>query len=403
MSREKENKAQAEQSVQQAQGDQQAQGELAQNVQQAQRIVVKIGTSTLTDEAGRVNAAYIESLASQVAQLCKQGTEVAIVSSGAITAGLEALNLPPARPDDIPTLQAAAAVGQVELAKHYAHAFEAQKLKTAQVLLTRNDIANREAYLHARDTLSRLLELGVVAIINENDTVAVEEIRFGDNDTLAAQVAILIGADLVILLSDIDGLYTADPRTEKDAELIEHIASFTEEIVAAAGSAGSHKGSGGMVTKLEAARQLMAAGIPMVICEGRLEGVVAEVASGALVGTRFASEQPAQAKARKLWNALSGSVKGSVIVDEGATCALREQGSSLLPVGVTKVDGSFAQGDVLDIRSASGFLIGRGISQHDAATLEQMAGHTSEELSNLALIGDAERCEVIHRDEMVIF
>jgi len=371
--------------------------------EKAQRIVIKIGTSTLTTEQGGVDAAYIADLARQVASLRLEGKEIVIVTSGAIIAGLEALAMPPQRPDDIPTLQAAAAIGQVELIKHYARAFEVFDLCIAQVLLTRNDIIHREAYLHARDTLQRLMELGVIAVINENDTVAVEEIRFGDNDTLAAQVAILIGADLVILISDIDGLYTADPRVDEDARLIEHIAGFTEEIVSAAGCAGSSKGSGGMLTKLEAARQLMAAGIPMVICEGQRPDVIIEVVSGGLIGTRFASEHPAHTKARKLWNALSGNVKGSVVIDDGAVTALRERGSSLLSVGVTGLAGTFAKGNIIDIRSSSGFLIGRGISQHDAAQVTRMIGHSREELISLALIDEPARYEVIHRDEMVIF
>ena len=371
--------------------------------EQAHRIVIKIGTSTLTDEKGRVSAAYISDLTRQVASLYEAGSEVIIVSSGAIIAGIEALDMPPQRPDDIPTLQAAAAIGQVELAKHYAQAFGASGLRVAQVLLTRNNIENREAYLHARDTLLRLLELGVVPIINENDTVAVDEIRFGDNDTLAAQVAILIKADLVILLSDIDGLYTADPRVDEDARLIRHIAGFTEEILAGAGHEGSSKGSGGMITKLEAARQLMAAGIPMVICEGRQKDVVIEVASGNRIGTRFASEQPNHLKARKLWSALSGSVKGAVVVDDGAVKALRERGGSLLPVGITQADGDFAKGNCIDIRTASGFLIGRGITQYAATDVERMVGLSSEKLADLNLLDKQGHHEIIHRDEMVIF
>ncbi|MCL2756537.1 MAG: glutamate 5-kinase [Coriobacteriia bacterium] len=369
----------------------------------AQRIVIKIGTSTLTDNQGRVDAAYIEDLARQVAMLRAQGKDVVIVTSGAIIAGLEALNLPPRRPDDIPTLQAAAAIGQVELTRHYAREFEAHGLCVAQILLTRNDIDRREAYLHARDTLHRLMELGAVAVINENDTVAVDEIRFGDNDTLAAQVAILIVADLVILLSDIEGLYTADPRVDEDARLIEHIAGLTEELVAGAGAAGSGKGSGGMVTKLEAARQLMAAGIPMVICEGHRENVILDVVSGLAVGTLFESEHNSQTHARKLWKALSGTVKGAVVIDDGAIFALRERGGSLLPVGVTAVSGSFMRGNIIDIRSASGFLIGRGISQHDASVVELIMGHSSDELPSLVSLEEPMKDEVVHRDEMVVF
>jgi len=251
-----------------------------------QRIVIKIGSSTLTCESGSVDSAYIATVAAQIAQLHGQGDELMIVSSGAIVAGLEALGVSE-KPKDIPTLQAAAAIGQVELAKHYNAALSAHGLRMAQVLLTRFEIDNRTAYLHARDTLQRLLELGVVPLINENDTVAVDEIRFGDNDTLAAQVAILVKADLVVLLSDIDGLYTADPRTTEDAELLQHIAALTEELVAAAGAAGSTKGSGGMVTKLEAAKTARRFGIDMVLMHGAEPERVYDMLDGAEVGTLF--------------------------------------------------------------------------------------------------------------------
>jgi glutamate 5-kinase len=365
--------------------------------------VIKIGTSTLTDESGKLDSRFFLELASQVAQLIAEGCEVLVVSSGAIIAGLEAFGLPPSRPGDIPTLQAAAALGQVELSRHYAAAFEPLGIKTAQVLLTRGDIANRESYLYARDTLQRLFEMGAVTVINENDTIAVDEIRFGDNDTLAAQVAILVKADLVILLSDIEGLYTADPRIDEDAQLIREIGAFTEEIVQAAGVAASGKGSGGMVTKLEAARLLMAAGIPMVICEGSRHGVVAEVVSGTNVGTRFEGGHAAHGKARKLWRALSGAVTGSVVVDDGAVKALRDRGGSLLPVGIVRVDGSFERGAVVDIRAQSGFLIGRGIIRYSAEALTSVAGMTSGALSSKDLPGASTKYEAIHRDEMVVF
>ncbi|MDR2108908.1 MAG: glutamate 5-kinase [Coriobacteriales bacterium] len=369
-----------------------------------QRIVIKVGTSTLTSAEGRVDTAYIASLMAQVAALRARGDEVTIVSSGAIAAGLEligdSLN---SRPDDIPTLQAAAAVGQVQISGHYAEALAAHGLTMAQVLLTRFEIEHREAYLHARDTLSRLLELGVVPLINENDTVATDEIRFGDNDTLAAQVAILIKADLVCLLSDIEGLYTADPRLDEDAELLREIGSFTEEIVSAAGDAGSSRGSGGMITKLEAARLLMAAGSPMVICEGHAPDAVLAAAAGEQVGTRFGAQNPSRSRARKLWQALSGSVKGSVYVDDGAVHALREGGGSLLPVGVTSVSGSFSAGSVVDIRSNSGLSIGRGLTQYGSDEIRAVAGQRSETLKGGKLLPGLEKTEVIHRDNMVLF
>jgi glutamate 5-kinase len=371
---------------------------------QAKRVVIKIGSSTLTGPDGKVDAGYIEGLAAQVQALRAQGCEVVIVTSAAITAGLEVLGMPPVRPDSIPVLQAAAAVGQLELSKVYARAFAGLGIRVGQILLTRLEIENRTTYLHARDTIEKLLELGVVPLINENDTVAVDEIRFGDNDTLAAQVAILVKADLAILLSDIEGLYTADPRIDEDAQLLEDIGSFTEEIVNAAGEAGSSRGSGGMITKLEAARMLMAASIPLVICEGHVPNAVVDAACGRRVGTRFSQEGGRrQAGARRLWLALSGSVRGSVYVDEGAARALREQGSSLLSVGVQRVEGSFTAGQAVDIRTSNGFLIGRGITGYSSTELAAAAGRKSPDLAADTALQHLTNTEAIHRDQLVVF
>jgi glutamate 5-kinase len=371
----------------------------------AKRIVIKIGSSTLTDERGKLDAAYIEGLAAQVHTLRAQGSEVIIVTSAAIVAGLEALGMSARRPESIPHLQAAAAVGQLELSKVYAQAFEDKGLRVAQILLTRFEIENRTTYLYARDALEKLLELEVVPLINENDTVAVDEIRFGDNDTLAALVAILVKADLVILLSDIEGLYSADPRLDDDAELLRNIGSFTEEIVNAAGAAGSARGSGGMVTKLEAARMLMAANIPMIICEGRRPDVVLDVANDKPVGTRFfqGREGHHQAGARKLWHALSGSVKGDIYVDAGAARALRDKGSSLLPVGVLRVEGSFVAGQAANIRTGEGMLIGRGITNYTSDELQLAIGRKSAEIASNRLLEHLANTEVIHRDQLVVF
>ncbi|MCL1847683.1 MAG: glutamate 5-kinase [Coriobacteriia bacterium] len=371
---------------------------------QAKRVVIKIGSSTLTDTQGRIDLPYIDQLAAQVQRLREQGSEVILVTSAAISAGLQALGMPPQRPNSMPVLQAAAAVGQLELAKVYAQVFANRGFKVGQILLTRFEIENRSTYLHARDTIEKLLELGVVPLINENDTVAVDEIRFGDNDTLAAQVAILVKADLCVLLSDIEGLYAADPRLVEDAELLENVGSFTEEIVNAAGESGSLSGSGGMVTKLEAARMLMAAGIPMVICEGHVPDAVIDAAAGKQVGTRFAQEDTRHsAGARKLWVALSGSAKGVIYVDDGAVKALREQGSSLLSVGVTRVAGSFIAGQAVNIRALDGFLIGRGITGFSSEELALAAGLKSTELAGHEQLGHLAQTEVIHRDQMVVF
>lgn len=367
------------------------------------RIVVKIGSSTLTDAKGEINRDFITKLGKQVQAIRDSlGAQVLIVTSGAIAAGLEVLGFQGARPSDMPSLQAAAAAGQLRLSQVYADVFAQFNLRLGQVLLTRYDTENRNSYLHARDTLERLLELGVVPLINENDTVAVDEIRFGDNDTLAAHVGVLVRADLVILLSDIDGLYSADPRRDEDAVLIETIGALTKEIVAAAGDAGTVRGSGGMVTKLEAARICMAAGIQMVICDGSRENVVLDVARGESLGTRFVADAGHSPGARRLWLALSGQVLGSLFIDSGAELALREKGSSLLPVGVKNIDGEFPVGAAVNIRDLDGVIIGRGLANFDSATLKDIAGKSSAELPGGADSSSAAQV-AIHRDQLVVF
>ncbi|NTU88656.1 MAG: glutamate 5-kinase [Actinobacteria bacterium] len=368
------------------------------------RIVVKVGTSTLTGGTGHIDQVYVEELIAQVAAVRSLGTQVVLVSSGAIGAGLEKLHIGPERPGDIPTLQAAAAVGQIELVKRYAEAATHHGITVAQILLTRHDTSNRQAYLHGRDTLNRLLELEVLPIVNENDTVAVDEIRFGDNDTLAATVASLIGADLVILLSDIEGLYTADPRIQDDAELLSRVGEFTEEIVQSAGGVGSKSGSGGMATKVEAARVLMRADIPMVICEGHKKNVICDIVDGVSVGTLFSNDKKVSTMhAKKLWIALGDKAQGAILVDDGACRALREQGGSLLAVGVKNVVGTFGSGAVVNIRDLEGHLIGRGISRYSSAEIEAAAGHKSSDLACADATSHLANREVVHRDELVLF
>ena len=287
------------------------------------RVVIKIGSSTLVRD-GKVDAVFVGHLAAECANLMHdEDVQPIIVSSGSIALGLEVLGMHGDRPDDMPTLQAAASIGQVGLIRQYTDTFACFGVTVGQILMTRATTGQRESYLHARDTIERLLELGVVPIINENDTVAVEEIRFGDNDTLAAMVATSIHADLVVLLSDIDGLYTADPRKNEDAELLDTVSKMSEEIENGAGGVGSRSGSGGMITKIAAARVLMAAGIPMVICEGRRRGAVTDAVHGRRVGTTFFDESSNGLAARKSWIALGGKVKGCVSCDDGAVDALR--------------------------------------------------------------------------------
>ena len=328
----------------------------------ARRLVIKVGSSTLTTSESSIDYGYLRKLADQVARVRDAGWQPVIVTSAAIACGLEALGIH-RRPTDMPSLQAAASVGQSALSTAYAEVFARHGIVTSTVLLTRRDTADRQAYLHARNTLLRLLDLGVVPIINENDTVAVEQIKFGDNDTLAALAACLIDADLLVILSDIDGLYDANPNTNPQAKLIEHVDKIGPEILAVAGGAGSTVGSGGMITKIKAARVLMVAGIPLIICYGRQDNVVVDAAAGKQVGTRFSAKaRPHEITPRKLWIALGDSARGAVVVDDGAKAALIERGSSLLFVGVSSVEGRFDAGDIVDIKDGTGNLFARAAS-----------------------------------------
>ncbi len=368
------------------------------------RLVVKIGSSTLTTGEGRIDHEYLESFAQQVEAVRAQGWQVVIVSSGAIACGLERLGMSGKRPDDMPTLQAAASVGQGLFASAWGDAFANHGMVTSLVLLTRRDTADRTAYLHARDTLERLLSLGVVPIVNENDTVSVEQIRFGDNDTLGALVACLISADLAIILSDIDGLYDANPAKDPNAKLIRRIDHISQEIVGAAGDAGSAMGSGGMVTKVKAARVLGVAGIPLVICAGRRENAIVDAAAGNEVGSLFTAEGVAhEITPRKLWIALGDSSRGSITVDAGAKQALQRKGSSLLVVGVAAVDGDFENGDIVDILDESGYLFARGRAAFSRDEAELALGRTRDELSRNRLLAEMAEKPLVHRDDLVIF
>lgn len=367
------------------------------------KLVVKIGSSTLTRADGSADIDYLRALASQIARVRQVGWGAVIVTSGAIAVGLNKLGIDK-RPTDMPSLQAAASVGQGELAAAYAQAFAEFDLVTSLVLLTRRDTADRTAYLHARDTLNRLLELGIVPIVNENDTVSVEQIKFGDNDTLAALAACLIDADLMVILSDIDGLYDGNPNTNPDAKLIPHVECIGPEILAVAGGAGSTVGSGGMITKIKAARVLMVAGIPMIICYGRQPHVVEDAAAGKAVGTRFSAlEKPHEITPRKLWIALGDSARGAVVVDEGAKSALIGHGKSLLCVGVASVEGRFEAGDIVDIKDLAGHLFARGRAAFSADEVELACGKTREVLERNRLLAALTQRPLVHRDELVVF
>ena len=368
------------------------------------RLVVKIGSSTLTTEQGRIDHDYLRALAKQVRAVRDAGWQVAIVSSGAIACGLERLGMKGERPDDMPSLQAAASVGQGLFASAWGEAFDACGILTSTVLLTRRDTADRNAYLHARDTLERLLDLGVVPIVNENDTVSVEQIRFGDNDTLGALVACLVQADLTIILSDVAGLYDSNPSKSPDAQLIRRVDTIDQSIVAVAGDAGTAMGSGGMVTKIKAARVLAAAGIPLVICSGRRENVVVDAVAGEEVGTLFpATHKAHEITPRKLWIALGDSARGAIVVDAGARRALERQGSSLLVVGVAGVKGDFREGDIVDIQDVDGYLFARGRVSAGRDEVELAMGRTHEELVRNRLLAEMADKPLVHRDDLIIF
>ena len=361
----------------------------------AKRIVIKIGSSTLTgaDGAG-LDSAAVTKLAAAVAELKDQGREVVVVSSGAIAAGLAPLGLGK-RPADLATQQAAASVGQGLLIHSYTEALRKHKIIASQVLLTIEDIVRRSHYQNAQRTLFKLLALGVVPIINENDSVGTQEIRFGDNDRIAALVSHLIGADLLVLVSDVDALYDANPK-EAGAKKISQVDSLKQLDDAQIGGAGSKVGSGGMVTKIEAARISTQAGIPMLLtCLGDLSQVLA----GVELGTYFVASADKKSS-RLLWLAHAASSSGRLIIDAGAVNALRERGTSLLPAGVKAIEGEFSAGDTVEISAEDGSVIARGLVAFDSSEIPAMLGRSTKDLAKE--LGPEYERELVHRDDMVL-
>ncbi len=365
-------------------------------VTNAQTIVVKVGTSTLTHKNGKLNLEQIERLVRQLSDLRNQGKDVVLVSSGAIGAGMGKLNLEE-RPKTIPEKQAVAAVGQGILLHIYEKIFAEYGQATAQLLLTKADLEHRQRFLNARNTLLTLLKLGVIPIVNENDTVAFEEIKFGDNDTLAALVGTLIDADLVILLTDIDGFYDGDPRKNPDAKRISVVETIDETIESLAGNVGSKFGSGGMITKISAASITVNAGIPMMIAHGAEERILRRLTDGEDLGTLFL---PVDMKPhlRKKWIAFGSHVDGRVMVDDGAKEALLHKGKSLLPSGIVAVEGNFAAGDVVDIVDAQGREFARGICNYGNVELQKIKGQKSKDIC--PILGYKDFDEAIHRDNL---
>ena len=367
-------------------------------VRQARRVIVKAGSSLVTDEGRGVDRDAVSRWAGQIAALRAAGKDVILVSSGAIAEGMRRLGWTQ-RPHEMHRLQAAAAVGQMGLAQAYETAFSALGMVTAQVLLTHADLADRRRYLNARTTLLTLLEQGVVPVINENDTVVTDEIKFGDNDTLGALVTNLVEGDVLVILTDQPGLYSADPRRNADARFIAQAAAEDDALVAMAGGAGSGIGTGGMATKVSAARRAARSGAHTVIASGREPDVLVRLSRGEAIGTQLIAGR-AKLAARKQWMADHLKLRGGVDVDDGAARRVRDQGASLLPVGVTAVHGDFDRGDVIQVRDAAGAEIARGLSNYSAVQARRIMRRPSSDIESI--LGFSEEPELIHRDNMVL-
>lgn len=359
------------------------------------RVVVKIGTSSLTNDLGHIRAEVIQSVSAQLAKARIDGHEVLLVTSGAVASGIAGLGLTE-RPSDILSLQALSAVGQPQLMAAYHASLATHQQVAAQVLLVPHDFVDRQQYLHARDTLNRLLELGCIPIVNENDAIANNEIRYGDNDHLAALLSHLVSADMLVMLTDTAGLFTSDPRTNSDAQVIEVVGADDPLLAVDTSGAGSNRGSGGMASKLAAARIASWSGVTAVIAAASDENAVQNALLGKSVGTRFLPHNR-NLSARKLWIAFAAEVEGRISIDDGARQALTERGTSLLPAGVNSVDGTFEIGAVVDIVDAdTNEVIARGISAMSSSVVSQSKGKRTADLSDLAVV------EVVHRDDLVV-
>jgi glutamate 5-kinase len=364
----------------------------------ARRIVVKVGSSLVTDEGRGLDAEAIGLWCSQLAQLVQDGREVIMVSSGAIAEGMKRLGWA-SRPKAIHELQAAAAVGQMGLVQVYESKLRERGIGSAQVLLTHADLADRERYLNARSTLLTLIQLGVVPVINENDTVVNDEIKFGDNDTLGALVANLVEADLLIILTDQKGLFTADPRKDPLATLVQEAKAGDPALEAMAGGAGSSIGRGGMLTKILAAKRAAGSGASTVIAWGREPDALLRLSRGEAIGTLLVA-QTAKNQARKQWIADHLQMRGSVTVDAGAVVKVRDEGKSLLPIGMTSVQGEFSRGDVIAVRDDRGLEIARGLANYTSAEARLICGKSSAEFERL--LGYTGEPEMLHRTNLVL-
>jgi glutamate 5-kinase len=367
-------------------------------IHKSKRLIVKVGSSLVTNDGKGLDVIAIAKWAEQIAQLRSLGKEVVLVSSGAIAEGMQRLGFD-RRPTAIHELQACAAVGQMGLAQIYETSFRQHDMRTAQVLLTHADLADRERYLNARSTLFTLLRLGVVPIINENDTVVTDEIKFGDNDTLGALVANLIEGDALIILTDQKGLYTADPRKDPQAQFVHDAKAGDPALEAMAGGAGTGIGRGGMLTKILAAKRAATSGAHTVIAWGREDHVLTRLAGGEAIGTQLIA-QTAHLTARKQWMADHLQTAGKVVLDAGAVQKLTSHGKSLLPIGVIEVAGDFGRGDVITCTDEAGRAIARGMTNYSSSEARRIIRRPSADI--LAILGFVEEPELIHRDNMVL-
>lgn len=368
-------------------------------LQKAQRIVVKVGTSTITYANGKRNFSQIDRLARELSDLQNQGKEIILVSSGAVAVGVDRLGLPE-KPSTIPGKQACAAVGQGVLMHSYEQIFADYGQTVAQVLITRTEAIDRHRYTNSRNTFFELLKQSVIPIVNENDVVALDELKIGDNDNMSALVAGIVDADVVIILSDIDGLYTANPATHPDAKLVHTVLDITPEIEASAGGVGSSRGTGGMATKIQAAKAATSSGIHLVIASGTEKNAIPRILAGEELGTLFVSREN-RLQFRKRWLAFGAKIQGKLVVDAGCAAAIaRTGGCSILPAGVTAVEGNFQTGSTVSVVDASGHELARGLVHYTSEELALIKGAKSTDIESI--LGHKQYDEVIHRDDLVI-
>jgi len=363
----------------------------------ARRVVVKVGSNVLTEDRG-LNLKAIRSISRQICRLIDGGIEIILVSSGAMASGIRKVGLDK-RPDEIPKRQAIAAVGQAGLIMEYEKAFARYHKKVAQILLTGDDLNNRKRYLNARNTLCMLLSWQVVPIINENDTVMIEEIQFGDNDNLAAMITLLMDADILVNLTDIDGLYTKDPRTSPDADFIPLVSTINEDIKKIAGDIPGALGTGGMLSKINAAKKVTAAGIPMIIANGGRPDVLKMLFSRKNVGTFFTPSEK-KLKSRKCWIAFTLKPKGVIRIDDGAAEAILTKGKSLLPSGIVGVEGEFSVGAPVEFRKTDDETLGTGLVNYSSTDIRKIMGLKSSQIKNR--LGHKPYDDVIHRDNLAV-